>query len=283
MAWRAIQDTVGQSVSLASVSDLAERLYWRLLGCSDPWGRLNGHPLKLRALCFPMLKVSDTDAGRALQELVMLERIAVYQAGALTVVQILDFEENQPKDAYRKRGSVSKYPPPDKDAQPDPEHVEILWGPFTLSDHDSPAYDVDSGTSPEHVRNDSGANDETPANRHEAGLTPERVRGEGEGEVDLRTSTSPSALALDAGTAAAKSGATGRTRQETPRMIDINEAARRIINGQGWDEATSEDTLRETLGRLKSPGTLDMEAALELWSTERARRYPELAATDEAA
>ncbi len=80
-----------------------------------------------------------------------------------------------------------------------------------------------------------------------------------------------------------KSNNNPRRRQETPRMIDINEAVRLIIAGQGWDEATSEDTLRETLGRLKSPGTLDIDAALELWRDERAKRYPQPVATDEAA
>ena len=64
-------------------------------------------------------------------------------------------------------------------------------------------------------------------------------------------------------------------------MIDVNEAARRAITGNGWDEATNEDSIRDDFQRLahsaKTSGTLDMDAALELWRAERARRYPELA------
>ncbi len=71
-------------------------------------------------------------------------------------------------------------------------------------------------------------------------------------------------------------------REETPTMIDVNEAARRLIAGDGWDETTGEDAIRDDLQRLahsaKCSGTLDMDAALELWRDERARRYPELAA-----
>ena len=69
-------------------------------------------------------------------------------------------------------------------------------------------------------------------------------------------------------------------------MIDVNEAARRAITGNGWDETTSEDAMRDDLKRLahsaKTTGTLDMDAALELWRAERARRYPEQAQPKEA-
>ena len=60
-------------------------------------------------------------------------------------------------------------------------------------------------------------------------------------------------------------------------MIDVNAACRRAITGNGWDETTSEDAIRDDFERLahsaKTTGTLDVQAALKLWRDERARRY----------
>lgn len=287
MAWRAIQDTVGQSVSLASVSHLAERLYWRLLAHSDPWGRLSGHPAKLRARCFPMLKINDEQAGRALQELVGVNRITVYQVDSTAVVQIVEFEPNQPRDIVHRRGVKSRYPASAKDTQTDPELVEQLWGLFTSNNQEIPANNPESGHAPEH----SSANDKVPANEHHSGHAPDNVQGEGEERRAKSLRSSPSAVDLGAGDATAKKGGDAsrrpRRREETPNMIDINTAAQRLINGNGWDEATSEDAIRDDFERLahsgKTTGTLNLDSALEHWRDERAKRYPELAAEETAA
>lgn len=64
-------------------------------------------------------------------------------------------------------------------------------------------------------------------------------------------------------------------------MVDVMEAVRLFVAGAGWDETYAEQAMREEFERIvkssKTTGTLDMDAALELWRTERARRYPELA------
>lgn len=112
MAWRAIQDSVGQSESLAELSDLAERIYWRLLAMSDPWGRLDARPRKLRARCYPMLRCSDEQVGYALLEMLAVGRIVVYEKAGVTIVQIVDFERNQPRDAIRRRPDKSRFPDP---------------------------------------------------------------------------------------------------------------------------------------------------------------------------
>lgn len=109
MAWRAISDTVRQSESLASLSDLGERLYWRLLAHSDSYGRVAGSPAKTRAECFPLLDVSHEEVGAALAELEDVGRIWVYEEDETWVIQITDFETHQPRDLLRKRG-VSRLP-----------------------------------------------------------------------------------------------------------------------------------------------------------------------------
>ena len=72
----------------------------------------------------------------------------------------------------------------------------------------------------------------------------------------------------------------GRSKH-TGGLFDINAAARRIIAGNGWDEDTTEAGIRDQFERLVSSartnGTLDMDAALEAWRGERARRYQDAA------
>jgi hypothetical protein len=62
-------------------------------------------------------------------------------------------------------------------------------------------------------------------------------------------------------------------------MIDVMDAVRRFVAGRGWDDATDEDAMRDDFERIAksamTSGTLDIDTALELWRTERARRYPE--------
>jgi len=168
MAWRAIQDTVGQSESLAELSDLAERIYWRLLAHSDPWGRLDARPRKLRARCYPMLGHSDEQAGYALIELEAVERILVYEAGGEYVVQIVDFETNQPREAFRKRSGKSRFPDSATDRGKSASQESRTAALFGLGEK-TPLFPGSSGTLPEERRN-------------AAGTAPEEVRPRREGE-----------------------------------------------------------------------------------------------------
>lgn len=157
MAWRAIQDTVGTSESLASLSHLAERLWWRILALSDPWGRLDARPRKLRAACYPMLpQITDADAGRCLLELQDAGRIIVWEKDGQHIVQIVDFEKNQPREAFRKRPPESRYPQPPASLKPVENLVEALYeldsGPIPESETEVP----DMQGFPERLRNDSG-------------------------------------------------------------------------------------------------------------------------------
>lgn len=113
MSWRAIQDTVAASESLASLSHGAERLYWRLLAATDPHGRLAGSTAKVRAQCLPLVKARDAEIEKWMSELEEVNRIIQYNGDGRQVIQIVDFDLNQPTDFLRKRGE-SKYPAPPK-------------------------------------------------------------------------------------------------------------------------------------------------------------------------
>ena len=116
MTWRAIEDTVAWSESLAALSDPAERLFWRLLAYSDSWGRLTGVPAKVKARCVPLLGWKDERVETLLEELEEVSRITRYETPRGMVIQIMDFDEHQPKEYLRRRGA-SKYPAPAKALQ----------------------------------------------------------------------------------------------------------------------------------------------------------------------
>lgn len=115
LSYRAIQDNVSQSESLAAVSDFAERLYWRMLSETDPYGRLPGRPAKIKALCVALLPVKEDKVERALQELEDVTRIRRYRAvkdgRVIEVCQLVDFDANQPSEFIRRRGKA-RFPEP---------------------------------------------------------------------------------------------------------------------------------------------------------------------------
>lgn len=114
MPWRAIQDTLAESESLNSVSAGAERLYFRMLVQTDPFGRLPGSARKIRARCIPLLDVSDLEIEEWLCELEAVDRIVRYQVDERLYIQITNFDENQPREFIRKRNKPV-HPPPDKE------------------------------------------------------------------------------------------------------------------------------------------------------------------------
>lgn len=114
MAWRAIQDSVAESESLAGLSDFAERLYWRMLAQSDPWGRLRAEPLKIRARCIPLLDRPADVIAAALEELEAAGRILRYEDDGHIYTCIVGFDEHQPRDVLGRDGKryTSRFPDP---------------------------------------------------------------------------------------------------------------------------------------------------------------------------
>ena len=134
MAYRSIQDSVGLSESLAQVSCVAERIYWRLLAHSDSWGRLAASQAKLRALCYPLLTwIDDEQIAEALVDLGHVRRIQLYLHEGCLFLQILDFDENQPADLLRKRGK-SRLPEPPKTGRVGPraEYSALIYENWSL-------------------------------------------------------------------------------------------------------------------------------------------------------
>lgn len=150
MAYRAIEDTVGTSRTLAQLSDFAERLFWRMLAVSDACGRLTGDPTKIRVLCIPLLDERDDDAVRvALEELVRADRIELYCTRGEWACQITRFDAHQPRQ-FVARLRHSRWPAPPRDAAPDDGQPRDAVPAMADAD---PSPDADSG---KQVRADSG-------------------------------------------------------------------------------------------------------------------------------
>lgn len=111
MAWRAIQDSTSKSRTLSALSDFAERLFWRMLSETDPWGRLDGDPVKLAACCIPMLPERWEEVTAALEELQAVGRVVIY--GDPPACQLVDFDRHQvPTRLDRRSRFGSRFPEP---------------------------------------------------------------------------------------------------------------------------------------------------------------------------
>jgi hypothetical protein len=110
MAYRQLHDTVPASATLSQLSHFAERLFWRLLSQTDAWGRLPGDRDKIRAVALPRLAVTDADLESALEELVHVGWILLYDVSGVWHCQVVDFEDNQL--VARLKRAPSRHPAP---------------------------------------------------------------------------------------------------------------------------------------------------------------------------
>jgi hypothetical protein len=94
------------SYTISDLSAEAERLFVRLIMKADDYGRFHADERLLKANCFPLQNVRDTDISRWLDECQKAGVIAVYQdARGRRYLQIANFKQ-------RTRTSESKFPEP---------------------------------------------------------------------------------------------------------------------------------------------------------------------------
>src|SRR3990172_7670012 len=109
---REIKESCRSSPTLNSLSDFAERLFWRLTTVADDFGRFPADPRFIRSECFPLR--DDLKTGRvqkAYQELITCGLVTAYADNGRTYGLFVTWEKHQ-----RRRALHSKYPTPSSDS-----------------------------------------------------------------------------------------------------------------------------------------------------------------------
>lgn len=107
MPTRYIKESARTSKNLNTVSDFAERLFWRLITTADDYGRFLACPQIVKSICFPL---SDTMKAfkieQALGELHTAKLIGLYMVGDRHYGWFMNWVKHQGKP----RAKESKYP-----------------------------------------------------------------------------------------------------------------------------------------------------------------------------
>ena len=108
---RFIYPQIATSLSIASVSALAELLFWRILPQADDQGRLPGDPRQLKAIVCPMREeLTAQNIPELLTELEKAELIIHYSNSSIDYIQIAKWWDYQ---GAMRRIFPSQYPPPE--------------------------------------------------------------------------------------------------------------------------------------------------------------------------
>lgn len=112
---RMIRDSCKTSPSLAALSDLAERTFWRLVTVTDDFGRYHGDHHALLAACFPIGAPGLTYPRfhAALIELVGQDLFRFYNVDGRPYIHAPSWSKHQ-----RLRASAAKFPQPPALAAP---------------------------------------------------------------------------------------------------------------------------------------------------------------------
>ncbi len=102
--YRALSANAPRSRKLSAVSDAAERLYWRMLCVTDPYGTLPGDPVDVKIACFPGTKHTADDCRRLTGQLAKAGLVETWtDDDGTTWVHLIGFDRFQPYEFRRKR------------------------------------------------------------------------------------------------------------------------------------------------------------------------------------
>lgn len=224
---------------LGRVSERALLLYIGCFSNADDEGRLLGDPLHLKATIYPYRSTSPAQIKAARDELeAACSAFLVYEHRENEYIALLNWSSWQ----------RPKYPRPSRLPAP-PRAAQRQYESQKPSGNRSSKR---GGTAPPILPQPSGSG--SSAGRDGMGSTPLNP-------PRRRTRRS-------------RNGSIG----DAPTKVGARQAFAAFIAGAGWDETYDEELIREELERVhESPlvdDTLEIDEALELWRTERARRYP---------
>ena len=106
---RIIKESICRSETVNALSWFEEVLFTRLIVACDDYGRFDGRPAIIKGFCFPLKDVTAKDIGKALNKLVAVGLVGVYEAQGQPVLQLSTWEKHQ-----QIRAKKSKYPAPEE-------------------------------------------------------------------------------------------------------------------------------------------------------------------------
>lgn len=237
---------------LGRVSPLAFILYVGCFSLADDEGRLIADPTFLKSAIFPYRRVSDREIRAARDELVSAcSAFHVYESREIEYVALLNWSTWQ----------KPKYPRPSKLPAP-PRSVQTAYLRRNSSGKSSGTV---PGSVGERVPNASG--NDSPVGWDGLGSTPKSPSG---GKSRAR-GTNPRARGTNPRSRAA--------RDEDRNVIELRQGFARFVAGAGWDESFDEGLILEELERIRASqyvdddGTFSVAEAVQIWKTERDRRY----------
>jgi hypothetical protein len=93
---RIIRESATLSESLAKLSHLAERIFWRLTTVADDHGRFSGNLAIVRGRCLPLVQgISDQDLNAALLELQAVGAIQLYEVEGKRYLAFKSWKKHQ--------------------------------------------------------------------------------------------------------------------------------------------------------------------------------------------
>lgn len=112
MPSRIIRESCTTSPTLDSLSDGAERLFWRMTTIADDFGRMEADARIVRAKCFPLktdsIKLQVVE--KYVKEMTLVGLLTVYEVENKRYAFFPKWDKHQ-----RVRAKVSKFPPPSSD------------------------------------------------------------------------------------------------------------------------------------------------------------------------
>lgn len=155
------------SYHVEPLSAEAERLFVRLIMKADDFGRFHADPRLIKAACFPLLSVRDTDISLWIAECEKSGVIAVYAVDGRKYLAVIDFKQ-------RMRESKSKFPTkPGEELDWCPTRAVPMSDTGQSNDGQLPARVANTHTSP--PSSPSPPNARAPVRLHGIPSSPEEV------------------------------------------------------------------------------------------------------------
>lgn len=154
---RIIRETCATSLTLAMLSDAAERFFWRLTTIADDYGRFDANPDVLQGRCVPTLNWSRAKVSKCVAELSMCSTqdeplVRLYKVGSRLYGHLTKWTTHQRDRSKEPNPPKSKFPSPDEGLYVEPQVPAAKGGESqqfaALNESESESRETNTGVGP---------------------------------------------------------------------------------------------------------------------------------------